>query len=501
MSFAAAARYNVTSPFMGWMAWQAFRCADDCNATSLDCVNERLLVDHANLLVSGGFAALGYNRVHVDDCAVARARDPVSNVLPLDPVRFPSGLSGVAAQVHAVSIGLGVYTAESTTTCEGFPGSRGYEAVDAAAWAAGGVDFVKADGCGDPSWFPQGYPLLGAALDAASRTIEYSCSWPAYDGTNETAKNWTAYIAAGCVTGRTWADMQCAWDSPPPLGGTPLLPIIDHYGDYAATLQAITRSTGFLMDGDELLAGALNPDTGAPCLTLDQERTQLAIWAIMALPLVMGNDLRNMRPESAAILSTRGAIAINQDGVVGGLRVSPKGATEVWARNLSDGSVAVALFNKLGLQPQTCDAWNFTEGWFFESGTPCNDPNGNLGCFAAGESLDSVLSTCCENPSCAGLSWSDDGSGGCYKVSATCPYNATGFSGFFKPVFPGPPTGSVNITVDFALLGLCSDCSVTVLDVWENSPLGNFVSNYTASNVPLGGTALVLLRSLGGGLM
>lgn len=95
---AHAKRYSVTSLFMGWMARQAFRCAADYNATALDCVNERLLVDHANLLVAGGYAELGYNRVHVDDCAVARARDPVTHVFPwIQPGfhRAPSGLAGL----------------------------------------------------------------------------------------------------------------------------------------------------------------------------------------------------------------------------------------------------------------------------------------------------------------------------------------------------------------------------------------------------------------------
>lgn len=336
--------------------------------------------------------------------------------------------------------------------------------------------------------------MLGNALTAAPRTIEYSCSWPAYDGTNESAKNWTQYVAAGCVTGRTWADMQCAWDSPPPLGGTPLLPIIEHYGDYSAALQEVTLATGFLMDGDQLLAGATNPDTGAPCLTLDQERTQLAIWAIMALPLVMGNDLRDMRPESASIVLNRGAVAINQDGVVGGLRLSPKGSTEVWARNLSNGSVAVALFNKLGPTPPACGSWNFSEGWFFESGVPCGAPNGNLGCFTD-MTVDDALAACCGNPACAGISVADNGSGGCFKASPTCPYNAAGYLGFFKPTFsPGPSGGAANITVSFSALGLCANCSIAVDDVWADANVGSFTGSYTAINVPLGGTALVTVK-------
>ena len=64
--------------------------------------------------------------------------------------------------------------AESVHTCEGFPASAGHEALDAATFAAWGVDYLKVDGCGDPGYYPVGYPAMGEALANASRPIEYS---------------------------------------------------------------------------------------------------------------------------------------------------------------------------------------------------------------------------------------------------------------------------------------------------------------------------------------
>ena len=473
-------------PSMGWLAWQQFRCITNCSATDVTCVNERLFRDHAALLASDGWLALGYDRVHIDDCAVAAARDAVTHELPLDATRFPSGLAALAAAVRGHGVRLGVYGAESTHTCMRYPGSAGYEALDASVWAAAGVDHVKQDGCGSHAYFPVGYPLLGAALDAAPSPIVFSCSWPAYEGEDEAAKNWSGFAAAGCVTGRNTDDVQCAWDGKPPTNGIPLLPILDHYGDYSATLQAVTAATGFAMDGDTLLAGTTNQATGAPCLTPDEERTQMAIYCIMALPLLMGNDLRSLRNESRATLQNPRAIAVSQDGgIVGGRRVSPKGAQEAWARNLSGGDVALLLWNKATVPPPACPAgeWVATQGWFWAAGTPCDAPNGNIGCFH-NASLDEARATCCADALCAGFSWSPANGVGCFKNAQTCRDTLPGFDGWFKtawPPAPPPPPAAANVSVSFASLNLPP--VVDIVDVWNGESLGRFTGSYTAPSV------------------
>lgn len=519
----------LSRPTMGWMAWQQFRCALCDNATDYFCVNEQLLVDHATILNTSGLLALGYHRVHIDDCAIATERDPIDNYLPLDPLRFPSGLEGVVLTLRTLGVELAVYSAESLTTCSGFPGSRGFEYTDASYWYNAGVTYAKLDGCGDPAYFDVGFPLLGNAIAELAKAnnltpMIFSCSWPDYDNSFTEYRNWTKYIEGGCVTGRTFADMQCAWDGPPPLGGTPLIDILNHYGDYSAYLQNVTSTYNFLIDGDMLLAGATNPDNGAPCLTFDEERSQFAIYSIMAFPLIFGNDLRNISNESLSIVMNPDAIAVNQDGgVVGGRRITPNQNLEVWARNLTsygkyNGSgkpiaVAVALFNKNGFPapcPTTPTEWVYTgPNWFYEAGEPCGSPNGDTGCFNGSTTdVQQAIVNCCNDPLCAGFSYNvGDGSGGCYKTNQTCRVNQTGLVGYYKPssIWPPPPppnNGVANITVNLQDIYLDtfdpSQEMVEVYDIWQRTVVANITTNinasYTGINIPLHGTAFYRMR-------
>ena len=152
-----------------------------------------------------------------------------------------------------------------------YPGSEGSEGIDAATFASWGVTYLKLDGCyNNATGYRSGYPAMGAALQATGANITYSCSWPAYLGGNESAKPFDAMVAAGCNTWRNWADIQCSWGS--------LSSIIDHWGDYTATLQRVAGPTHW-NDPDMLLIGAKGRD-GKNCLTVEEERTQMAIWSV-----------------------------------------------------------------------------------------------------------------------------------------------------------------------------------------------------------------------------
>jgi|EP01046_Picozoa_sp_COSAG06_P074266 alpha-N-acetylgalactosaminidase len=132
---------------------------------------------------------------------------------------------------------------------------------------------MKVDGCGPASYYNHGYEAMGAALEASGRPIEYSCSWPAYiNGGNETIQPFATFIEYGCNGWRNWNDIQCNWHS---LGS-----IIDHWGDYGLSLQPFA-GPGHWHDMDMLLIGN-------GCVTHDEEMTQMAIWAISASPLIMG---------------------------------------------------------------------------------------------------------------------------------------------------------------------------------------------------------------------
>ena len=163
-----------------------------------------------------------------------------------------------------------------------------------------GVDYLKVDGCGPTDYYKSGYAAMGSALEASGRDIVYSCSWPAYIGDNETTKPFGTFIMDGCNLWRNYADIQCSWGS---LSG-----IIEHWGTYAPVLAPFA-GPGHWHDMDMLLIGNT-------CINHDEERTQMAIWSVMAAPLIMGNDLRNVSAESKDILLNKHALAVNQGELI-----------------------------------------------------------------------------------------------------------------------------------------------------------------------------------------
>jgi alpha-galactosidase len=84
---------------------------------------------------------VGYQYVNLDDCwSVMSGRDNVTNQIIPDPVKFPNGISGLADQVHALGLKIGIYSSAGTETCADYPASIGYESIDAATFAGWGID-------------------------------------------------------------------------------------------------------------------------------------------------------------------------------------------------------------------------------------------------------------------------------------------------------------------------------------------------------------------------
>ncbi len=346
------------------------------------------------------------------------------------------------------------------------------------------------DGCGDDSYYEGGYKAMGAALEATGRPIVYSCSWPAYiNQGNETRQPFGTFIMDGCNLWRNWDDIQCGWGS--------LSSIIDHWGDYGSAL-APWAGPGHWHDADMLLIGN-------GCITEDEERTQMAIWSIIASPLIMGNDLRNVSAASKAILLNAEAIAISQDPLGQmGLRLgnSSSQGQQVWARVLADGGVAVGLYNKGGaaqppIPPAPCPTWQHVTGGYYEA---CGGAAGDVGQYSALTPAQ-AQAACCANPLCAGLDYTPDGAGsatgsGYYKGNAMCGFNrATGYEGWYKAgQVPSSNGTAMDISVQFADLNLVG--KVAVRDVWAQRDLGVFSGGYTYKAVPFHGTALLRLTQL-----
>jgi alpha-galactosidase len=88
-------------------------------------------------------------------------------------------------------------------------------------------------------------------------------------------------------------------------------------------------------------------EVGNGGMTETEYRSHFSLWALLAAPLIAGNDLRNMTGAIQEILTNQEVIAVDQDALGNeGRRVSGHGDLEAWARPLADGSRAVILLNR-----------------------------------------------------------------------------------------------------------------------------------------------------------
>lgn len=323
------------TPPMGWLSWERFTCNINCAEDPDNCINEKLYTDMADLMVSLGLKDLGYEYVNIDDCWMEKTRDS-ENRLRADATRFPKGIKEIADYIHSKGLKLGIYTDSGSKTCAGYPGSYGFYDTDAETFAEWGVDMLKVDGCYlDPKAMDTLYPLITTALNKTGRPIVFSCSWPAYQ-VGEGMKPNYKYIAENCNLWRNFDDIEDSWQS--------VLTIIEFYAQNQEDLIA-AAGPGHWNDPDMVIAGNFG-------LSYDEARAQLALWAIMASPLLMSNDLRSIKPEFLSLLKNKDVIEVNQDPLgIMGKRIYNNNSIQIWTRPISpissNGkySFAIVFFN------------------------------------------------------------------------------------------------------------------------------------------------------------
>ena len=260
-------------------------------------------------------------------------------------------MRALADYVHAKGgLKLGTYNDMGTATCGKYPGEckdeqctlPGYMDVDAATYADWGIDSLKMDGCNSihsKAILDPAYIHMGDALNRTGRPVLYSCSWPDYIRTDGNSSELVDYAktASHCNIWRMYNDIQDSWDS--------VQDIVDWVGDNAASNgMAEASGPGHFNDPDMLIIGNF-------ALSVDQAKAQMALWSMMAAPLLMGNDLRNLDPEMKAILLAPEVIRVDQDpaGKMGRRVFQTKDqciAHDVWARSLSNGDTAVTIWNR-----------------------------------------------------------------------------------------------------------------------------------------------------------
>jgi alpha-galactosidase len=314
------------TPPMGWNSWNKFACN----------VSEDLIKGAADAMVSSGMKEAGYEYVVIDDCWQV-SRDASGNIVA-DAQRFPAGIKALADYVHAKGLKFGIYSDAGVKTCAGRPGSAGHEYQDALQYAAWGVDYLKYDWChtgkANAEW---AYSTMRDALKASGRPIVFSlCEWG-------TAKPWLWAKDVGNLW-RTTGDISDCWDcKKDALSFVKIVDLQDGLESYAGP--------GHWNDPDML-------EVGNGGMTTTEYRSHFSLWCLLAAPLIAGNDLKNMPAEIKEILANREVIAVDQDALgMQGRRVRKDGDTEVWAKQLKDGSRAVILFNRGADETQISVSW------------------------------------------------------------------------------------------------------------------------------------------------
>jgi alpha-galactosidase len=352
---AGGAPTMALTPPMGWNSWNKFQSG----------VNDGLMRQIADAMVTSGMAAAGYEYVVLDD-TWSGSRDANGRIVP-DLVRFPD-MKGLADYVHAKGLKFGIHSDRGTLTCSNHPASFGYETNDAQTFAEWGVDYVKYDNC-NPSPMSKGieqdFRAMGDALRATGRPMIYSiCAWWFYGWepsmgqlwrtTTDIEDNWTSVTALLDRNGGDTTRYGSCTACPTASAGMCVVcnPAVPEAA-YAAPGLAAHAGPGHWNDPDML-------EVGNGGMTDTEYRSHFSLWAMMAAPLIAGNDLRSMTPATLEILTNAEVIAVDQDPLgVQGRPINASTTLEVWSKRLSGAAAyAVVLFNRGQTAADIAVTWN-----------------------------------------------------------------------------------------------------------------------------------------------
>ncbi|MGB8475657.1 MAG: glycoside hydrolase family 27 protein [Candidatus Acidiferrum sp.] len=316
------------TPPMGWNSWNHFAGKID------DAIVRR----EADAMVSSGMRDAGYLYINIDDTWQGK-RDSRGVIHPNS--KFPD-MKALADYVHSKGLKLGIYSSPGPKTCAGFEGSYGHEEQDAQTYAAWGIDYLKYDLCSFGEIMKGGdspeaahklmldaYTKMHKALLKTGRPIVFSlCQYGA-----DAVWRWGASV--GGNSWRTTGDITDKYSRMTEIG-------------FEQAGLAKFAGPGHWNDPDML-------EVGNGGMNLEEYRTHMSLWALLAAPLLAGNDLSTMKPETVVLLTNKEVIAIDQDALGKAAdRVYAEGTQEIWARPMADGSKAIGIFNRFSW-PQTME--------------------------------------------------------------------------------------------------------------------------------------------------
>lgn len=315
------------TPTMGWNSWNVW-------GLSVDADKVRACAD---VFVSSGLVNYGWSYVNIDDGWEAEKR--TNDSLLLGNEKFPD-MKALADHVHSRGLKLGIYSSPGPLTCGGYLGSYQNEAIDAKTWADWGIDYLKHDWCSyrqivkdeeSLEELQKPYIIMRKSLDKCNRDIVYSlCQYGMGDV-------WKWGDQVGANLWRTTGDIVDTWRSMSTIG----------FGQAGLSQYA---KPGNWNDPDMLVVGWVGwgPNIHPTRLTVNEQYTHISLWSLLSSPLLLGCDLTKLDDFTLSLLTNHEVLAVNQDtkGIQADVvKKDEDKNTQVWAKELEDGSLAVGLFN------------------------------------------------------------------------------------------------------------------------------------------------------------
>jgi alpha-galactosidase len=321
LSLPLAAQKLAATPPMGWNSWNWFAGK----------VTDADIRKAADLIVSSGMRDAGYVYVNIDDTWEGK-RD-ANGVLHTNE-KFPD-MKALADYVHSKGLKIGIYSSPGPQTCAHYEGSYGHEEQDAKMYADWGIDYLKYDLCSfrnnmrqeHPNDIPaqnkmmrDAYQKMHQAILKTGRPIVYSLCQYGFD------QSWQWAPEVGGNLWRTTDDIRANYDSMILIG-------LSQAG------LAKYAGPGHWNDPDML-------EVGNGKMTHEEDISHMTMWSMLAAPLIAGNNLTQMNDDVRSVLTNKEVVAIDQDKLgKQGTRIFSGDELEIWSRPLSDGSVALAVFN------------------------------------------------------------------------------------------------------------------------------------------------------------
>jgi len=321
------------TPPMGWNSWNAYGCN----------VSEAVVKSMADAMVETGMKDVGYEYINIDDCWMDGRDGDGKLKANTAQNKFPSGIAALADYVHDLGLKIGIYETPNTKTCAAIyggytpgVGSLGHEEVDAQTFADWGIDYLKYDKCQGSL---DAFAVMRDAIEATGRPIFFSIN-PGDQGPYCTPTHCSLDLPTVANMWRIEFDISANWDS--------VIRLID-----ANKPEYVGAGPGHWNDPDMLEVGnGLNDGEG---------RAHFSMWAIMAAPLITGNDLTEMSATTLDTLTNPEVIAVDQDplGQQGRVVATPGPNLEVWSKELTGTNTrAVALFNRGGGSADITVQWS-----------------------------------------------------------------------------------------------------------------------------------------------